>query len=184
MEDAMSKLIFLLATCLMATGCASLNIQQPTAEVTGMSVQNVDANGFTMNFGVDVKNPNSVALPLTSADYKVSLSGTNVLDGKANLQGSLPANGTKSITLPVTMTYENLLAAEKGIVASGGNVPYTLDAGLSFDTGTPLIGTLRVPLQYSGTLPLKSIVNNPQALLQNPAAQKLAREILGGVFGG
>jgi len=142
----------------------------------------VDANGFTMNFSVDLKNPNTMALPLTAADYKLGLAGMNVLDGKAKPEGSIPAGGSKSIVLPVTMTYENLLAAEQGIIKSGGNVPYVLDGGLSLNTGTPLLGNIRVPLQYNGTLPLKEILNDPQAVMQNPAAQKLAKELLGSFF--
>jgi LEA14-like dessication related protein len=145
-------------------------------------VKGVDANGFTMNFNVDLKNPNAMALPLTAADYKLGLAGMNVLDGKAKPEGSIPAGGSRSIVLPVTMTYENLLAAEQGIVKSGGNVPYVLDGGLSLNTGTPMLGDIRVPLQYNGTLPLKEILNNPQAVMQNPAAQKLAKELLGGFF--
>jgi LEA14-like dessication related protein len=159
-----------------------LNVQKPTAAVTGMAVKGVDANGFTMNFSVDLKNPNTMALPLTAADYKLGLAGMNVLDGKAKPEGSIPAGGSKSIVLPVTMTYENLLAAEQGIIKSGGNVPYVLDGGLSLNTGTPLLGNIRVPLQYNGTLPLKEILNDPQAVMQNPAAQKLAKELLGSFF--
>src|SRR4029079_19741492 len=121
-------------------GCSSLNVQKPTATVAAVAVQNVNASGFTMSFDVDVANPNSAALPLTGADYKVGLSGTNVVEGKANPEGSIPAGGSKRVTLPVTLTYENLLAAEQAIVKSGGNVPYTLDAGLSLNSGMPLIG--------------------------------------------
>jgi hypothetical protein len=40
-----------------------------------------------------------------------------------------------------------------------------------------------VPLQYNGTLALRDIVNNPKALLTNPAAQKLAKQLIGGIFG-
>ena len=177
------RVIGLLVFCTLGIGCSALSVQKPTATVTGMAVQNVNAAGFTMNFDVDVANPNSVALPLTAADYKLGLSGTNVVQGKANPEGSIPAGGSKHLTLPVSLTYENLLAAEQGIVKSGGNVPYALDASLSVNSGMPLVGQLHVPLQYSGTLPLKDIVNNPQALMQNPAAQKLARQLLGGLFG-
>ncbi|MDB5333045.1 MAG: hypothetical protein JWP03_4196 [Phycisphaerales bacterium] len=58
-----------------------------------------------------------------------------------------------------------------------------LYAGLSVDSGVSLVGELRVPLQYNGTLPLRDIVNNPQALIRNPAAQRLARRLIGGLFG-
>jgi LEA14-like dessication related protein len=179
----MVRVFLMLMLSMFGVGCSGLNLQKPTAAITGMNVKGVDANGFTMNFDVDIKNPNSVALPLAAADYKLGLAGANVINGKAKPEGSIPPNGSKSVTLPVTLSYENLLAAEQGIVKSGGDVPYTLDGGLSLDTGSPLMGSLRVPLQYKGTLPLKEILNNPQAIMQNPAAQKLARDLLGGIFG-
>jgi LEA14-like dessication related protein len=178
----MLRLLGLLAVCAFSIGCSALNLQKPTADVTGMAVQNVNASGFTMNFDVEVKNPNALELPTGAADYKLGLSGVNVVNGAANPAGSIPAGGSKHVTLPVTLTYENLLAAEQGIVKSGGNVPYSLDAGLSFNTGSPFLGNVRVPLQYSGTLPLKDILNNPQALMQNQAAQKLAKQLLNGIF--
>ncbi len=178
----MARLICSLILCTIGVGCSALNLQTPTAAVNGMAVQNVDANGFTMNFGVDVKNPNALELPFGAADYKLGLSGVNVVNGNAPTAGALPANGSKQVTLPVTLTYENLLAAEQGIVKSGGNVPYSLDAGLSFNTANPIFGSLRVPLQYTGTLPLRDILKNPQALMQNPAAKELAKQLIGSFF--
>jgi len=171
-----------LLLCLCGVGCASLNVQKPTGNVTGMSVGEVNATGFTMNFDVDVKNPNTVALPLTAADYTVGFAGVNVAKGKAKPEGSIPAGGSKSVSVPVTITYESLLLAEKAIIKSGGNSPYALDAGLSLNSGIPLLGDLRVPLQYNGTLALKDILNNPQALMQSPAARKLAQELVGRFF--
>jgi LEA14-like dessication related protein len=168
--------------CMFCVGCADLNLQRPTASVNGMAVQNVNASGFTMNFDVDVKNPNALELPIGAADYKLGLTGVNVVNGSATPAGAIPAGGSQRVTLPVMLTYENLLAAEQGIVKSGGNVPYSLDAGLSFNTGNPIFGSLRVPIQYSGTLPLKDILKNPQALMQNPAAQKLAKQLIGSFF--
>jgi LEA14-like dessication related protein len=183
MLSAMLRVLSLFVLFTSGVGCASLNVQRPSASVAGMHVANVDANGFTMNFDVDVDNPNVVALPLAAADYKLGLAGTDVIDGKIKPGGSVPARGSSRVRVPVTLTYENLLAAQKGIVQSGGNVPFALDAGLTFDTGTPLVGNVRVPLRYQGTLPLRDILNNPDALLRSPAAQKLARQLLGGLLG-
>ena len=71
----MKKVTFLVAICLLAAGCSNVNLQKPTASVTAMNLQDADANGFTMNFDVDIKNPNSIALPLSAADYKLGLAG-------------------------------------------------------------------------------------------------------------
>jgi LEA14-like dessication related protein len=164
-------------------GCAALNVQKPTAAVTGMAVRGVDADGFTLDFAVDVSNPNGFTLPLSDADYTLGVGGVEVLDGKASPNRSIPANGTLAVAVPVTVAFENLLKAETAIRDSGGNVPYDLAGGLSFDTGSPLAGKVRVPLRYSGTLPLRRILSDPEALLRNPAAKRLAASVLGRFFG-
>ena len=178
-----AALLLGLLFCAAAPGCSSLTgLQRPTASVTGMALGEVDARGFTMNFDVDLDNPNGVALPLAAADYALGLGGVEVLDGKANPSGSVPARGSRRVTLPVSVAFEDLLSAEQAIRDTGGDVPYDLSGGLSFDTGNPLLGSLRVPLRYSGTLPLKRILSDPQALLQSDAARKLAAQVLGQFF--
>jgi len=178
-------LLPLAMVCFLETGCSSLTgLQRPTAAVTGMALGEVDPQGFTMNFGVNITNPNGIALPLAGTDYKLGVGGVSLLNGKAHSQGSVPAKGSREVTLPVTVAFEDLLSAERAIRDSGGGVPYDLQAGLSFDTGNPLAGSLRVPLRYSGTLPLKRILSDPQALLRSEAARRLAREVLGRLFGG
>jgi LEA14-like dessication related protein len=170
--------------CALAAGCSSLaGVQKPSASVTSMNLGQVDSQGFTMNFGVNVANPNSIALPLAGTDYKLGLGGVSVLSGKTNAQGTIPAKGSRDVTVPVTVAFEHLLSAEQAIRDSGGNVPYDLQGGLSFDTGNPLLGSLRVPLRYSGTLPLKRVLSDPEALLRSEAARRLAGEVLGGFFG-
>jgi LEA14-like dessication related protein len=178
-----TSLLAAVAFCAFATGCASLNVQKPTAAVTGMALQGVDANGFTLNFALDVHNPNSFTLPLGAADYQLGVGGVNVLDGKASPSGSVPAGASVAVSLPVTVAFENLLKAEQSIRDTGGNVPYDFAGGLSFNTGSPLLGTVRVPLRSSGTLPLKQILSDPEALLRNPAAKRLAASVLGHFFG-
>ena len=148
-----------------------------------MSLGEVDPHGFTMNFGVNVANPNSIALPLAGTDYKLGVAGATLLNGKARPHGTIPSKGSRDITLPVTVAFEDLLSVEQAIRDSGGDVPYDLQAGLSFDTGNPLVGSLRVPLSYSGTLPLKRVLSDPQALLRSETARRLAGQVLGRVFG-
>ena len=126
-------------------------------------------------------------MPISQADYKIGFAGVNVLDGKAKPAGTLPANGSAAVKLPVTVTYENLLAAEKAIVSGGGNLPYSFTGSMKFSAGdtnmlTQALGGVSVPLKYEGTLDVKSLVQNPQALMQNPAAKKLAQQLIGSMF--
>ena len=102
--------------CGCAIGCSG-TLQKPTASFRSASVGEVSATGFTLNADVDLKNPNSVALPLSGADYSLGLGGVKVVDsGKVKLaERSIPANGSTVVTIPVPVTFENLLAAEESI---------------------------------------------------------------------
>src|SRR5205814_4351862 len=115
-----------LTTCLFAVGCAALNVQKPTAAVTQMSVGEVNPQGFTLDFGVDLKNPNSFAMPLAAADYELGIGGSGLLKGQATPSGSIPANGSLAVTVPVTVSFERLLGAEQAVRDSGGHLPYDL----------------------------------------------------------
>jgi hypothetical protein len=138
-----------------------------------------------MNVDVDLNNPNAVALPLTNADYSVRLGGVKVVDG-AKIRpaaDSLPANGSTAVSIPVALTFENLLAAEEAIRQGGGSVKYGIDAGFQFDNGLPLVGAQRVPFSYSGTLDVKELLRkNWSTILTSPAAKELASKVLGGLL--
>jgi len=175
-------LVALLPICLLSLACS--NLQTPTATFRKMSLGEVTAQGFTMNFDVDLHNPNTVPLPLKTADYKLALAGVKVLEGAATPPGELPAGGSLPVTVPVNLTWENILAAEKALRSGGLNIPYAFDGGVTFTGGRNLLGQpLRVPLKYEGKIPLKDLLDDPGILLQSPAARKLAEQLLGGFFG-
>ena len=93
-------------------GCSS--VQRPTATYRSMAVSDVTSKGFTLNVDLDVANPNSVALPLNNIDYGLALGGTKVIEqAKANPGATIPANGTGRVTIPVPLSFENLLAASE-----------------------------------------------------------------------
>ncbi len=171
----MLRTFSLFCLCLMCIGCSVLNVKSPTARVTGMELRDIDTQGFTMNFAVDLANPNAVALPVAAVDYKLDLAGTGLADGQINPGKAIPANGSQSVTLPVRLTYTNLIAMEQAIRKVGWNIPYKLAGGVAVDSGSPLVGQLRVPLEHSGELPLKKLLDDPMVLLQSSAARQLAQ---------
>lgn len=167
-----------------AVGCSA--VQTPTATVRNAQLGNVTSDGVTLNLDMLVNNPNPVEIPLSDADYTLALSGTKVLDGTVSPKGSLPANGSLPVSVPVKIAWNDLLKARDAITATGGDVPYTFSGDLKLGgaaKGIPLLGEKKVPLSYSGTLPLKQAINNPMTIMQSPAARELARQVLGGRFG-
>jgi LEA14-like dessication related protein len=177
-----------LALFALASGCSSLNVQKPTASLRSANVADVTQEGLTVNFDVDVDNPNAVAIPLSAADYKLSLGGVRVVDDRVKPKGSIPANGSLPVTVPVTLSFQDLLSAQQAIARGGGDVPYDFDGALEFSPGgLPFGGPLRVPLRASGTLnmrrALEEAFQNPR-ILTNPDARQFLQTVLGrGILG-
>jgi LEA14-like dessication related protein len=174
----------LLPICLLSLACSS--VQKPTASLRSADVGAITAEGFTANFDLDVHNPNSFALPLTNADYGLSLGGVKVVNDTVKPEGSIPAGGSRAVTIPVRLSFQDLLKAEEAIRAGGGDVPYELDGSLGF-TGGGGIAALgiptKLPLRYSGTLPLRKVLADPMVLLNSPAARRLAGKGLESLLG-
>jgi LEA14-like dessication related protein len=168
---------------LISLACSS--VQRPTATLQSADIGAVNAEGFTVNFAVDVANPNAVALPLTDANYALSLGGVKVVDDKVSPGGSIPAGGSTGVMIPVRLRFEDLLKAERAIRAGGWDVPYAFDGALGF-TGAGGLASLgvpaRIPLRYSGTLPLRKVFADPAVLLNSPAARRLAGKGLEGLL--
>src|SRR5688572_8232177 len=94
-----ARLLVLLLVCPLLAGCVT-EVRRPTASVRQMSLGEVTPQGFTMNFEVEVENPNSVALPVADVDYNLRLFERDFVDGEADPDASIPANGSMPVTLP------------------------------------------------------------------------------------
>lgn len=178
-------LLMLLGCLGLLVGCGSA-VQQPTASFKSADLQPAGANGFRVDFGVNVDNPNGFALPISAAKYKLGLAGVTVVDDTAKPSASIPAKGAAPVTIPVSLDFERLLKAEKGLVSSGGNVPYQFDGVLEFSAG-PLAAlgqSVKVPVSFTGTLPFRDAIKDPVAFAQTPGGRKILELLAGkGILG-
>jgi len=139
-------------SCLSGCGALdALGLQKPSASITGVGLKDISLDAATLLFDVEVKNPYSVPLPLVNVDYGLASSAQQFLTGKADLQGTVPARGSRTVSVPAKVTYLGLLKALKD-VRPGAVVPYNAELGLSVDA--PAVGALRLPLKKEGKLPV------------------------------
>src|SRR5215204_6005880 len=115
MFKKLSASLLLVLLCLADVGCSA--VQKPTASLKSATIGEATADGITVNFDLDLRNPNAFALPLGDADYALSLGGVKVIDDKLKPSGSIPAGGDLAFTLPVRLTFADLLKAERAIRA-------------------------------------------------------------------
>jgi LEA14-like dessication related protein len=141
--------------CAGLAGCAQLrdvfSLNTPSARVTGVRIQDVGLDAATLLFDVEVTNPLALPLPLANVDYSLASAGAAFLSGKAQVQGTVPATSSKTVSVPARVVYLELLKVLKG-VRPGSVVPYAAEIGFSVDV--PSAGPLRLPLKKEGQLPI------------------------------
>jgi LEA14-like dessication related protein len=139
----------------LLVGCSALEnfatSQKPSVRVTGARLEALDLTSATLQFDLNIQNPSAVPLPLVNLDYRLASGDAAFLSGTSALQGVVPAESNKTVTLPARVVFTDLLQVAKGI-RPGAVVPYTLQAGLSVDSG--IAGPLRLPATWSGKLPV------------------------------
>lgn len=174
------RYLFLLAFWFLSLACAA---KSPTAAVRGVSLGAVDAQGMTVNLAVSVTNPNSFAIPLAGASYSASLAGARTVTGTFVPSASLAANAETPVTVPIGIRWDDLLATKEAVVRSGGDVPFAVSAKIVPSGALAMLGDqAAVRLDYSGKLPLKQALRDPQAALNSPAARELAQALLRGLL--
>lgn len=150
--------LFVLSALAATTGCEQVNawidmMQKPTAELTGARLTGLDATSATLEMDVAVSNPYSLPLPLADFDYQLSSNAKTFLTGKTEPEGSIPANETRTITLPARITFAEALTVLTS-VRPGQVLPYEAKAGLSVRQPIGGMDTIRLPLETSGQLPV------------------------------
>jgi LEA14-like dessication related protein len=139
----------------LSAGCDVLqNMQKPKASLKGLKVADVSLKSASLMFDVEIANPYAVDLPMVNVDYDVVSNNNKLFAGKADIAGTVPANSTKMISLPVKLSYIDVFNAFKG-VSPGSKIPYQADVGLSVNA--PVVGVIRLPLNKTGELDVPAI---------------------------
>lgn len=152
----------LTTTALFATflaSCATLkgivDVKKPTAEVAGVSLGSLSLEQATLLVDVAVSNPNGFALDAAGFDLDLGVAGSPLASvNQPDATVTVPANGTESVQLPVTLKFTDLANAIGGL--SGKNaVDYTVDGNVLMDI--PVMGNISIPVDFKGTLPIPQL---------------------------
>jgi LEA14-like dessication related protein len=162
-----SWLLFGLSACAPVDIKEALQEQTPTVTVADQRLTRLDFERVNLAFGIQVENPNPVALNLAGLDYELKLDGHSFASGKQSKQMSLAASGASRFELPLSIAFKEIY---QGIadLREKDEIPYELTTGLVIDV--PLLGKLRYPVTTQGVLPLPRL---PTIAVKSLALQKL-----------
>lgn len=172
MHRNIAAFVVALAFVPLLSGCEAVqsvldDMDKPSAKVTGVGFGSLSMDRANLVFDVAIANPYGVPLPLANLDYALSSGGASFVSGEAAVQGSVPANGSKTVQVPVDIVFADVLRAVSG-VRPGKVVPYTADLKVGVDA--PGIGPLSLPMRKSGEVPVPAV---PRVAIRNIAFDAL-----------
>jgi len=139
------------------SGCGvadQLGLAKPTASLKDVKFTSATLQAATLAFDLEVDNPYSTDLPLSDLDYSLASSGQKLLSGAVELAGSIPANSSKVLSIPVDVDFLEFIKG-LGNIDPGKDIPYEAVLGLAVKT--PLGGALRLPIKREGTLSIPKV---------------------------
>jgi LEA14-like dessication related protein len=139
----MQKLLLL--PLLFLTACA-MTVQHPTVKIKDVRFAGLDGSRVSLDFLLDVNNPNSFDLPLKGYTYDVQLMALPLARGESKSCLSFPGKTSTDVLIPVKISYANLLQIIKRNPRMK-EIPYQLNANLSLGTQ---FGAITVPVKKGG----------------------------------
>lgn len=145
-----SKLIAILMTgWLVLSACSTMNgiVKDPEVRVAEFKLAGFNSEGVNIDLGINVKNPNTVALKLDEVEYALNVAGEKVTEGVFDKGVNIPAGGEGTVFIPLKFNF-----ASVGNLLSGFmNRSFVKDYEL---TGSAKLGIFSIPFSQKGTIDL------------------------------
>ncbi len=148
------------------TGCATLLnllkqvMNEPTVEITKMTLKDVTLSSITTQFAAVITNPNPFGFDLAGLEYALSIGGARFAAGKAPGGVKLKPEGKATTNFDVAFDLGKTASAILDLI-SKKVVDYTVDTTFHFDVpkiqNVKVPQTFAIPASYSGSLPMPAI---------------------------
>ncbi|MEX1057816.1 MAG: LEA type 2 family protein [Natronospirillum sp.] len=157
--------VFMLASCALLE---EARWREPEIRLLSTQLVRLTPTGAHLDTRFEVLNPNAFSIAMGALDYTLEVNDTRVFSGEQGQGSRLAAGGRQEVTLPLTVDFSELAALVTGF-ADRDTVDYRVAGGMSFDI--PIAGTVRVPAEASGALPIPRL---PQVQVDDLAVSNLS----------
>ncbi|MEM8844124.1 MAG: LEA type 2 family protein [Pseudomonadota bacterium] len=147
-------LVIQLSAC---TGALTKPLEEPKVFVRNFQITDVSLAGIEGVIGLDIDNPNDVNLNANGLTYQMSISDKEVLTGQKDESISIPSLGSKTIELPVRISYLALLEIIPQVMQKG-SADYLVTGSIK----TKLFQSIPFTKEGEFKVPLNPALNNLQ----------------------
>jgi len=156
----LSIFLFLFLIMPLANGCKTVQKiaqqaaapKKPSVSITNVEVSKLSFISVDFVFNMKIQNPNSFGVQLSGFDYDMLINSHSFVKGKQEEPVKIAANSASNIQLPLTIQFLDLFAVFSSLKNSN-RANYALNTGFYFDL--PVLGTVRIPAQKTGSFSLK-----------------------------
>jgi len=157
----MKKRVLLIAVIcggLMFTACDLLRdtlkstVKEPEVTLKSVDFVEVDFNGLTLLNTVEVKNNNSIDIPLPKIDWDLFVLENPFLNGVLLSDGPLTSNRATEVKFPVSLNYVELITTLIALAETDDNAMYKIK--MIAHIPVPELGNLSWPFEHEGIIPI------------------------------
>lgn len=147
--------IALALLALVATvGCNGLAVNTPTIEAIRPRIVGLDFEAVDLEFDVDVRNPYSIPIKTPRFRYGMDVEGSNLFEGQEHPSGiDLPADGLGTATLPVRLTYMEVVKVFQSLMNTN-EAGYRLHGAFLLEA---MGKTHELPMEKEGRFPVLKV---------------------------
>lgn len=142
------KFIFLLFFTLQLSACAYLTrdlLKDPEVNLVDFAVTGLSLEDVSVEFKMNVKNPNPLPLNLDELVYSINFSGQNVTSGVFTQGVSIPALGENTLVVPLKFKYSSVGNLVTSLLKNTFKKEYEI-------SGTAKLGLFSIPYNKSGVV--------------------------------
>ncbi|ORC37926.1 hypothetical protein B4O97_02710 [Marispirochaeta aestuarii] len=153
--------LLLMGSCSTIEGV--LNLTRPTAEFEKVEITGLSFDRADLLFYVTVRNPNSIGLKLAGLEYDLAMENQSLIRGNLDKGVDLRAGESALLEVPVSLGYANIFNTVQ-TAREKDELDYKVDLGFTFTI--PGYSSLKVPLSFTGTVPVPKLPSLNLASLQ------------------
>ncbi len=168
MKPKIALVFTALAFFFIFLSCQSLQqlVQSPSVKIAGVKLDNINFQSVTLDFDLQVHNPNGFGMNLSGYTYRFALQDKELLSGNETKGVSVAAQGESHVHIPLTLQFKEIYSLIQN-TKSLDSLAYQLSGSI---TPSGIFSNLTVPFSKSGSLPNIRI---PEVSLQGLKVNKL-----------
>lgn len=144
------RILVLILSFSLLSACASMqnllkgSVKQPTVSYKSIALGKVSQQQIELKPTLSINNPNGFSVPIDSLDYAMNINGKNMVNGKTDKVGTLPAGQSKDVTVGIALSKQTLKAFQD-ILFKEDKINYSIK-------GVAKVMGFSVPYQHSDTI--------------------------------